>query len=126
MLPKVQPFELFCKHFLVIKITPQASRRINSLKIKDNTEFSVKQNHAWNHNEKPGARGGVSYFISIKNFHKPLPLQPTFLTDSQGFCWGFFPPLWPWNYLRSFMAMSISQGMLCHTLGEGGGQQEEP
>lgn len=78
--------------FLFIKITSQTSRRINSLKIKDNTEFSVKQNHAWNHNEKLGARGCVSYFISFKTFCKPLSLQAAFLTDLHGFFGCFFPP----------------------------------
>lgn len=119
-LPKFNSLNCFANTgFLFTKITSQASRRINSLKIKDKTEFSVKQNHAWNHNEKLGARGCVSYFISFKNFHKPLSLGPTFLPDLHG--------VFPQFGLRttSFMPTSINQGVLSHTLDEGGGQPEE-
>lgn len=47
-LPKVKLFEfLFANSgFLFIKITSQTFRRISSLKMKDNTAFSVKQKHA--------------------------------------------------------------------------------
>lgn len=116
---KISPFIFWCfpkfsslncfanPGFLFIKITSQAPRRINSLKIKDNTEFSVKQNHAWNHNEKLGAEGVYLSSFHSKTSTSLFHFNQLFSQICMGFVGGFFSPVWPYNYLRSFMATSI-------------------